>query len=64
MRTIETNGSVERERSERNWMLEIAVVVGIVVFGYFVLILQDNPAGLFDQTVAPSQSLPLPVSTD
>lgn len=42
MRTANATPSVRQPRSQRNWVAETLVVLGIVVFGLFVLVLEGQ----------------------
>jgi hypothetical protein len=42
MRTADAHTSIRTPRSQRNWVAETLVVLGIVAFGLFVLVLEGH----------------------
>lgn len=56
MRTADANQPVRQPRSQRNWVAETIVVLGIVAFGLFVLALEGN----FNPLVQPQDAVALP----
>jgi hypothetical protein len=43
MGTFAPKDPTEAERQERNWALEIVIVLGVIAFGYFAVTLPDAP---------------------
>jgi hypothetical protein len=56
MRTADVNQPIRQPRSQRNWVAETLVVLGIVAFGLFVLALEGH-VSLFAQ---PQTAVELP----
>lgn len=56
MRTADANSPIPAPRSQRNWVAETLVVLGIVAFGLFVLVLE----GHFNPLAKPQTAVELP----
>jgi hypothetical protein len=56
MRTADANSPIHTPRSQRNWVAETLVVLGIVAFGLFVLALE----GSFNPLAQPQNAVELP----
>ena len=56
MRTADANSPIRPSRSQRNWVAETLVVLGIVAFGLFVLALE----GHFNLLAKPQTAVELP----
>lgn len=57
MRTADANHPIRPPRSQRNWVAETLVVLGIVAFGLFVLALEGH-VDLFAQPQQAGVALP------
>lgn len=56
MRIANVDPSIRSPRSQRNWVAETLVVLGIVAFGLFVLVLE----GHFNPLAQPKNAVELP----